>query len=145
MKKSILLAVLVLLTSVSCQKDNVIRITHWKVASCLFSPEEGFDLLGPHILYKDIGLDHSSNPQWKVTYLVTLAEDYNEEEYHNIDRWGDFKYEEGYEYIIEVSIVDNGPDFECYGQYFNKIISKEKKETEVDPNDIDLRVTSLCY
>lgn len=144
MKKSILLAVLVILTAVSCQKDNVIRITHWKVASCLYiSPEDGFDRSEPHILYKDIGLNHSSNPKWKLRYMRNLHEAFREE--NSIGGFDDFEYEEGYEYIIEVSIVDYGPDWECYAKIFNKIVSKEKKDTEVDPNDIDLRITSLCY
>lgn len=128
MKKSILLALLLIVMSVSCQKHDNSFLTHWKVASFIYESPE----VPKSNLYKDIGFDHTRNPQWKVLSLG-----------YNINGFENFAYEEGYEYIIEVSIVDG--DDGCSQKFFNKVISKSKTDTQVSPDDIYLRFGDICY
>ena len=120
MKKTVILLFLIFITA-SCEKLGS-GTTYWKIASTMYeSPDTG-----KCYLYKDLGLEMSNDPQWKLLWILN-----------------GFDYEEGHEYIVKMRWVNYKG--KCTEFHYVSTYSKIEADTEVSPEDINLLLGDICY
>ena len=117
---------------ISCNKEVV--YTHWRVASGLYTLTHEYptqdgsftETFTNVMLVKNIGEDKQQNPPWVIR-----------------EHLDGFDFEPGYEYILLVRHIYGKPepnvadDWGLRGTTILGVVSKEKKETFIDPDDID--------
>jgi hypothetical protein len=145
---SLLFAILIALSTTSCEKMRFEGEETWRIASTTTFDRTVYNDSGTSAtfhyenkyLYKKQNADGSEPDKWTILSTAKRVPNPQEASNDTMAKFDDL-YEEGYEYLIEVKIYRASANEDDTYVRFKSIVFKEKKESYVTPDNVIVEPT----